>query len=131
MSEKMAVRVEGRPRSTLEEFAVKHGLTMVVRERSAVHGFPEGHVARWYAAFDRTEIRSGECFLMSAYGNGRTPEEAIANYGPAISEKLLIVNAGAPDRREIQVPIIDRATPLDSALPEPSLHPDPSPTEKP
>ena len=116
MSEKMAVRVEARPRSTLGEFAVRHGLQMVVRERSARPGFPEGHGARWYANFERAEIRTGNVGLLGAHGNGSTPEAAIADYGRQISEQLLIVGAYTPERREIEVPIIIPAPPPDSEV---------------
>ena len=113
-SDKMlAVRVEARPRSTLEEFAVRHGLEMVVRERSAEFGFPEGHHARWYAQFEGADIGEHGC-LRGTFGNGRTPEEAIRNYGPEISEKHLVVDSRKPSRREIDVPIIVPPTTPDS-----------------
>lgn len=116
----MKVETNARPRMTLEEFADTHGLTMEVHERSGLYGFPEGHSSRWYAHFKNAEVRHGESCLRSAYGNGRTPEEAIANYEPEISEQELIVNAGTPARREIPVPIIVRAstTPSKSGGPE-------------
>ena len=102
---KMAVRVEARPRSTLDAFAVEHGLTMVVCERSGEWGFPEGHPRRWFAHFERAE-QKGDGVLIGVSGDGPTPEAAIADYGRRISERRLVIDAMRDTRREIEVPVI-------------------------
>lgn len=86
---------------TIEEFAELHDLTMEVRERPVAlqkHG-------RFTASFEKSEIKDGG-LLIGLYGNGNTPEEAIAGYGKQISGKLLVINAyGDPvKRKEILVP---------------------------
>lgn len=86
---------------SLEDFADKHNLHMVVTERKA----SEGSNDRFYARFDRVEVSEG-CILRGTYGNGATPEQAIENYGQAISLKTLIYNAMGKNRKEISVPRI-------------------------
>lgn len=88
------------PTSTIEEFADLHGLTMVVTERDS----PTGSPMRYLAAFESCEVKD-ECMLISAYGNGPTPEAAIADYAPRISMKTLVFNAMSPlYRKEIRTP---------------------------
>ena len=85
------------PETTIEQFAEKHGLVMQVRERG------KNAAWRYYAMFKDVEITDGH-FLISAFGDGHTPEEAIANYWPQLSEKHIVVNAYSRDRREITCP---------------------------
>jgi hypothetical protein len=73
---------------------------MVVRERPFL---PEGDAAKYFASFERTEIKN-DCVLIGAYGNGATENEAIANYAKRISFCRIVVNAFKRNRREIQVP---------------------------
>lgn len=87
------------PSCTIEEFANQHGLKMVVNERKKPVGSPE----RYYASFDRAEIKEG-VMLRSEFGNGATPEEAIMNYTSIIEMKMLVINAYRDDRKEIEVP---------------------------
>lgn len=87
--------------STLEAFADKHGLTMKVVERP----MSVGSATRFYAFFQGAEVKDG-CMLISVSGNGPTEEAAIADYGPQISERNLIVDAYSETRREIRVPRI-------------------------
>lgn len=101
----MKPTIQALPRMTLAEFADKHGLHLVVRERSARNGFPVGHRFRWYARFENTETKDGG-ILTSTHGNGATPEAAIRDYGEAISEQKLVIDAMRPTRREIDVPVI-------------------------
>lgn len=96
----MKITEERIPEMTLENFADKYGLEMVVRERQLPVGNPE----RFYANFRGAELRHGETFLCSAYGNGATQNEAIAAYAKKIEFKLLIVDAMKDTRQEIWVP---------------------------
>lgn len=85
----------------VEEFADAHGLKMVVRERGANH-HPN---ARFYASFEGIEVKDG-CILSGPFGNGATPEEAIKNYLPEISKRVLVHNAYRDDRRVFTAPIL-------------------------
>jgi hypothetical protein len=86
---------------TIEEFADRNELIMEVHERpsSRVRG-----ALPFYAHFKGVELKEGD-FLISASGDGYSPEEAINLYAMKISEGLLIINATHPtNRREILVP---------------------------
>jgi len=102
----MKIKMNRPPRASLEAFAKEHDLTMVIGER-----VPKDMGARWtedsryYAQFEDCEVKKGVC-LLSEYGNGGTPEEAMANYAQEISGALLVLNAFGPNRREIQAPIL-------------------------
>jgi len=85
---------------TLEDFADEHGLVMEVHERG---GHQSMSLSRFYAHFKSVEVSEGSV-LKSAYGNGPTPEKAIANYTPEISERRLVVDAMTEGRKEIQAP---------------------------
>jgi hypothetical protein len=85
---------------TIEQFADTHKLTMEVYERS----LPIGHKERFYAHFELCEIIDNGV-LIGAFGNGRTPEEAIANYATEISMKRIVIDQ---NRREIEVPRLIR-----------------------
>jgi DNA-binding transcriptional regulator LsrR (DeoR family) len=98
----MKITVKERPRMTLEEFADRHGLEMIVTERSPSR---LAGVARYYANFSSVEIKDGS-ILSGAIGNGETPAEAIAAYAHEISEELIVVNARTADRREILTPAL-------------------------
>lgn len=87
-------------KTTIEKFADKHGLVMEVHERKR----PLGDLARFYAHFKGVEVKKQPCFLLGEFGNGSTPKNAIADYADKISGELLVVDAMAPDRREILVP---------------------------
>lgn len=93
------------PDSTIEQFADKHGLVMVVRERGRDYGS-----SRFYAMFKDAVVADREC-CIGVYGNGATEEEAISAYALAISEKTLMVNAYQKDRRYIPVPRFDQEKP--------------------
>lgn len=83
---------------TIGEFAEKHDLTMSVNERPGTRSDTS-----FYAQFKGSEVSKGSC-LYGTYGNGSTPEEAIANYAIEISEQRLIFNAMRPNRIEIVAP---------------------------
>lgn len=59
---------------------------------------------RWTARFDNCEIKEGGC-LRSGYGNGSSPDEAIADYVRELRGKLIVFNAmDEKRRREYVVP---------------------------
>lgn len=87
------------PESTLEDFADKHGLVMVVNERPTSYR----PLKRFYVKFSHIEIKDGRC-LISPHGNGDTEEEAIADYAQCISECSLVYKAFSEDRKEIRAP---------------------------
>ena len=91
------------PEMTLEDFADKHNLHMVVTERKV----PEGVKDRYYAHFKHVEVSEGS-ILRGEYGNGICPEAAISAYGRAISLKKIIYDAMGKNRKEIEVPRIVR-----------------------
>lgn len=97
----MKTRTIMLPRATIEEFAEREGLVMEIRERS-----DQASPTRFYARFDKSEMLEGH-FLVGNYGNGSTPEEAIANYASEISGRCLVIGAYTPERREIIVPILE------------------------
>ncbi len=84
----------------IETFADKNGLVMEVRERKK----PVGDPSRYYAHFKSAEAREGQHCLIGLFGNGSTPEEAIAKYARKISLRTLIIDAMSETRREIEVP---------------------------
>ncbi len=85
-----------------DEFAALHSLRMVVCERPRSHwAYRESN--RYYASFDRVEIKEGG-MLRGSYGDGATPEEAIENYLGEIRGRRLVFAAYSDCRREIDVP---------------------------
>lgn len=94
--------------STLEEFAKKHYLTLVVTERTkkeidfcaSIHG---GYGHRFYVEFKHGDIKKG-IMLHSTFGNGNTIEDAVNDYAKKISGEILVIDALTENRREIRVP---------------------------
>lgn len=85
---------------TLREFAEANGLVMVVRQRPTVVGEPEN----WYAMFRDVEVTDGR-MLSGTYGNGVSPETAIAAYEREIAGKQLVYRAMSQEhRRELRAP---------------------------
>ena len=81
---------------TLVEFADKHGLTMTVGEREGTG--PN----QFFAHFNRVdEMR--DRMLVGTYGDGATPDEAIAAYGDKIQGKRLVYDAYR-ERKEFTAP---------------------------
>jgi hypothetical protein len=66
------------------------------------------HHGRFIALFKDCEEK-GDGTLISTYGNGNSEAEAIADYGDRISGKTLVIGAYTADRKELCVPIIERA----------------------
>lgn len=93
--------------ASIEAFADKHGLVMEIRERKK----PIGDPSRYYAHFKSAEAREGTHCLIGLFGNGRTPEEAIAEYAETISLRTLIIDAMSKERREIEVPRLSANVP--------------------
>lgn len=102
----MKIEISRLDRMSLEDFADEYGLTMKVREKlvtKSISGLnPEGPVFR--ASFYQLEIKIGAC-LHSAFGSGKTVEEAIGNYAKAISGCKAVIRAGY-DREDIKVPLL-------------------------
>jgi len=100
-AELMEIDLHAIEESTIEDFAEKHGLRMQVYERSN-RSFPNP-LPKYFAYFYGAEISDG-AILNSIFGDGNTPEEAIANYADQISEKVLTFDAWLSTRYQIFVP---------------------------
>ena len=92
-------RVGGGP-IRFEDFAEKHGLRIKVVERG---GNWTGTDGQYYAQFDGAEEK-GVGVLISGYGDGKTPELAIASYRHRLRGLRLVFGAYTNNRREIQCP---------------------------
>jgi len=90
------ITIKAKERMTLEDFADKHNLEMIVRE------YDWG----WAASFENAEVKDGSV-LISEYGSGSDPESAILNYKKIISDKTLVIGAYTTSRREICVPVLE------------------------
>ena len=75
-----------------------YGVQLVIRVRHH-EKVPE---LRCYATLEHIEVK-GDSVLISAYGDGATPEEAIINYYNQIVGKTLVCNAYGKNRKEIVV----------------------------
>lgn len=107
----MKIERHFQPRSTIEAFADAHDLTMIVYERKPSDlGFCWTERIRFFAHFKNANVKDGST-IVGVFGNGATPEEAIENYAPEISGKLLVINAGSPERKEVQVPLLTKHAP--------------------
>jgi len=103
----MKVTVNRMQTSTLEDFADKYGLELVVDER----GRPVGDPRRFYARFRYTDVRQDGCLVgVFVSGDGASPADAIENYTEAISGKILGVSPNGV-RHDLQAPklTVDRA----------------------
>lgn len=98
MYETLIYYIESTP---IDEFADKHNLVMLVRERP-----PHINAARFYAMFEDVVVKEGGC-LAGVYGDGATELEAINDYAKQISSRCLIVGANKLGRREIFAPRLD------------------------
>src|SRR5574343_2105100 len=97
---------------TIEQFTQKNNLIMEIVEISSLHSFgmysqslkeisPDDHPnnitnpkfgIQYRANFKGVEIKEG-IMLISAYGTGETPEDAIDDYRRVITGKELVFNA--------------------------------------
>lgn len=96
---RLEIQIHRIPEATIKAFGAKHNLVMQVNERS-VDAYARD---RFYASFKNVEVSEG-AFLRSTFGNGSTPEEAIAAYRHEISMKKIVVDAMSKTRREISAP---------------------------
>ena len=93
----MKIELNTIKESSIYEFADKHGLVMQVNERER----PHKGLARFYASFKGVEVKDGQ-LLVGAFGDGETPESAIANYANVISGRTLVIGAFTKNRTEIK-----------------------------
>lgn len=85
----------------LTDFAGKHDLTMVVRERDDLK------LPRFFASFKHVDVKDGSV-LVGVHGNGETEAEAIADYAAQISRKIITVfGFGGGERTHIVVPALE------------------------
>lgn len=87
------------PVMTLQEFAEKHDLVMEIHERPTALD----STSRYYAHFKHADI-DGDGVLIGAYGNGETEYVAMRDYAKRIELTRLVIDAGTPNRRQINVP---------------------------
>lgn len=99
----MKVTVErlGGDSVSLDDFAERHGLEMVVIERP--NPLLTGGATRYYAHFKDVEIIDHEC-LRGACGEGNTADAAIADYARIIGGFRLAIVAKTFKRREVDAP---------------------------
>jgi len=83
---------------TLTEYADIISKEVVITYR------PNRSEAKYIANFSGGEVKEG-WGLVSVYGNGTTPEEAMQNYLKGIAGKKLVFNARRLDRAEYMVPV--------------------------
>lgn len=95
----MEIRREFEPAQSIQVFADKYGLVMVIRRREQEF-WPD---KKYYASFANAEIKYGGC-LLGACGDGSTERLAIEEYAKEISGHRLVINAMNENRREIDVP---------------------------
>lgn len=57
----------------------------------------------WQASFEHAEVKNGG-MLTSAYGQGKTPNEALEHYVHLIAGETLVFGAYTDDRNEVNVP---------------------------
>jgi hypothetical protein len=80
-------------------FCERNQLDVVCRERPKRYRLP-----RWYAAASRVEVKDG-ALLISVYGDGATPDEAVADYARRLAGQRIVIGASSSrDRREVQAP---------------------------
>jgi hypothetical protein len=97
----------------IQTFAEAHGLEIEIKLRPKKYRSSER--ARYYASIPSAEMLGAGGVLVSKFGNGATEEEAVAAYGEAISEEVLVIDAMRPGRREIKVPILAPTRPAEEA----------------
>lgn len=99
------MKIERRyvPTSTLEEFAERHDLTMVVCERG-IHATSAG-TPRYFAYFSHAEVLDKGFLVGVCGGDDDTEQAAISDYARRISEKTLVIDPfDKHKRRELAVP---------------------------
>jgi hypothetical protein len=81
----------------IQLFAEKHDLTMII------HRYGPSRVT---AQFQGVEVKQGD-ILTTCYGDARSEGAAIAEYARKISGHMLVIDAMAPHRRQIQAPELE------------------------
>ena len=94
----MGVRHGGGGGMTLLEYADVIEARLVIRYRNG-----STPAMRWYAYFDHAEVKE-RSMLVWMYGNGPTPDEAVADYAKQIAGQRLVFDAMGPGRKEFTVP---------------------------
>lgn len=84
---------------SMETFAELHGLELHIHRRND----KSGTSMEFYATFDCVEV-SGDGMLVSTYGDGCTPQDAVGNYAARIAGKRLVHGAYTSGRREFIAP---------------------------
>lgn len=56
----------------------------------------------WIASFDGVEIKASG-LLMSSFGEGMTPRDAVEDYAAVISNETIVINAYSDDRQELHL----------------------------
>lgn len=61
---------------------------------------------RFVCSFENTETKrfKEDGILSGTYGNGSSPSSAIKDYVNQLRDKLLVIDATSPSRKEFQVP---------------------------
>ncbi len=95
---KVTVTRYGGGSCSFDDFVDKHQLELLIGERSLVYG-----LSRYFARFDHIEIKDGS-MLMSASGNGDTPQDAIDALAKEIAGRRLVFDAYGSGRREFEAP---------------------------
>jgi hypothetical protein len=85
---------------TLAAFGEQHRLLLVVTRQSE---------HRYTVDFESAEVMEGEQggILSSTYGDADTPAAAALRYAELIQGQRLVIDAMRPERREIEVPVLD------------------------
>lgn len=99
----MKVTIEhlgGAKRQRFSEFADRHGLELVVRERA---GLCLNGMGRYFCHFKNIETLS-RGILSSFSGSGDTVSAAIADYAEELRGKRLVWCATSPERRDFDAP---------------------------
>jgi hypothetical protein len=95
----MKIELNTIERMSICKFAERHNLTMLVNERKN----PSKGLARFYATFKDIDLKEDR-LIVGAYGDGESPDSAIANYAKVISNKTLVKGAFTKNRIEINAP---------------------------
>jgi hypothetical protein len=82
----------------IKELASICGKDIVIRQHA-------GQFNRWTAQIERTETKEKECdaFLVGAYGDSDSPQNALADYCEKISNKFFVINANSDTEMRFQL----------------------------
>lgn len=77
---KIIFEKNSEPHLTFEEFADENDLVMTIR----------GHEDNYIARFDETEVMKNDSIILTTFGVGKTPTEAIDDYAGKIECRKLV-----------------------------------------